>query len=152
MRSFERWWPELERSIENSIHYVGTQTIESQPDAPHDPELADIGGKNRVIMEEVLNNTRVLMQRVEDLLQTSTSIGRSASFESEREMKKPVATGGSNRGPNFLIRNYKSVERQAIKKLEAGANSESVFSELVSKGVPELDAKHLINENRRAKK
>jgi hypothetical protein len=150
-KAFEVWWPQLNESIEKAIadtpsalYPRGSENIKSEVTPSPKEE------KERLILEEVLKNTRSLMQLFEDfrfngadrvLLEAEGAISRQ---ETSRTNDRSSTTSFA---PRLSIATFRGIEKSAAEMLKKGNSPDQVVDSLVRSGVPKIDAENFVKEH-----
>ena len=151
-KAFKVWWNELDESIELSIKE--TPTVKIKPEKRESSKKKPNTGKERLILEEVLNNTRALLQTMEDFLSLTQK-----PIKAKLEPPKPkvitpklsplkLSEIETNKAPAFLKSPFLQIEKKAVEMLKQGNDPNRVMNQLTSKGIPAKEAAHIVNENK----
>jgi hypothetical protein len=144
-KAFQVWWEELDQKIEKAINEC-RQPSDQKTLNTKTPEKQK-SGKERQILEEVLNNTRALIQLMEE---AKISIDAKESLDNYSPEPKHIREGHTQRknesGPSFMKGTFKKVERKAIDLLKSGKDPDNVYKILVSSGIPSSEAEDFVKE------
>ncbi|MBI4964376.1 MAG: toll/interleukin-1 receptor domain-containing protein [Desulfomonile tiedjei] len=151
-KSFARWWPDFDSQIQDAKKRA-VQRGRRQA-TPHDgqKDQGTDSRSERAVLEEVLQNTRLIAQSV---LETDSSLkeikARHQDDNTPIALDPPNLCSELERGGHVTSRpihrsRYTEAENYALKNLEDGRNPKEVIASLERNGIPQKTAIEIVRE------
>ncbi len=143
-KSFNVWYPELQKSINEAINQNSNDQVKVKP-VESAKENINNYSKEKVILEEILNNTRTIMQSIsdkpnytiQDIKQQSNDQTFNTLLKSESATYSKTYSG-----------KYSNIEKEAIDLLKRGTHPQIVINKLSNAGVPKHAIESLLQETK----